>query len=444
MEIKLLLFILPLSFASCSSIQNNASDKSTTSDTFIPPNVKIYSQFSHNSIGPCEPSICIDPTNTNIIVAGSVLNYVHTSKDGGSTWQTKELKSQFGVWGDPSIVANNKGHFYYFHLSDPDGTNWKSNRILDRIVMQKSTNKGLNWSAGTSIGLNKPKQQDKQWAAINPKTNDLYVTWTEFDSYGSEKPEHKSRILFSKSINEGDAWSTPIAISTHEGDCKDDDNTTEGSVPVSDGENIYTSWSFNKKIWFNKSTDNGLTWLKEATPIANQISGWRYTLPGLNRANGFPITSVDISESKHKGTIYVNWSDQLTPNNTDVFISKSVDQGNTWSPPLLVHKEKANTHQIFNWMSVDPKTGYVYIIYYTQIKNGENLLEVELAVSKDGAKTFKNYIISEDSFDPSGTNFFGDYNNIDARNGIIRPIWTRADNGLVSIWTALINEKDLN
>ena len=214
--------------------------------------------MSKNTLGPCEPSICIDPTNPNNIVAGSVLNYVHTSNDGGFTWNTKELKSEFGVWGDPSIVADNNGDFYYFHLSDPDGTNWKSKRILDRIVMQKSTNKGTTWSPGTSIGLNKPKQQDKQWAAINPKTNDLYVTWTEFDKYSSTDDKDKSRILFSKSTNKGDSWSKPLAISTHEGDCKDDDYTTEGSVPVSDGENIYTSWSFDKKIWFNKSSDLSL------------------------------------------------------------------------------------------------------------------------------------------------------------------------------------------
>ena len=437
MKFKILLFIEISTLISCNSLQ------STISDTYKPKNVKIYSQFSHNTLGPCEPSIAIDPINPKNLVAGSVINYVHTSNDSGHTWQTKELKSKFGIWGDPSIIADTKGNFYYFHLSDPDGTNWKSQQILDRIVMQKSNDKGISWSSGTSIGLNKPKQQDKQWAAMNPKTNELYVTWTEFDSYGSKKPEHKSRILFSKSDNKGDNWTKPIAISTHEGDCKDDDFTTEGSVPVSDGTSIYTTWSFNKKIWFNKSDDNGKTWMKKALPIVNQISGWRYILPNLKRANGFPITSVDISNSKNKGTIYVNWSDQLTPGNTDVFICKSTDKGNTWSTPILVHKKSNDTHQFFNWMSVDPKTGYIYIVYYSEITNGGNLLNVELAVSKDGAQTFKNYTISENSFDPRGTNFFGDYNNISAYNGVIRPIWTQAENGLVSIWTALINDKDL-
>ena len=431
-------------FVNCSSNSNATLPKSTTSKPYKPKNVKIFSQQSKSTLGPCEPSICIDPTNNSNIVAGSVLNYTHISNDGGITWKTKELVSDFGVWGDPSIVTNRNGDFFYFHLSDPEGTNWKSTQILDRIVMQKSTDKGVSWSKGTSIGLNKPKQQDKQWATVNPKNDDIYVTWTEFDKYGSPEKDHKSRILFSSSNNNGNSWSTPKAISTHEGDCMDDDFTTEGSVPASDGKNIYTAWSFDKKIWFNKSSDNGKTWLNNALAIADQNSGWRFTVPGVNRINGFPVTSVDISKSKYKGTVYVNWSSQNNPENTDVYISKSVDQGKTWSNPIIVHKSSTDTHQFFNWMSVDPKTGYIYIVYYSQLQKDIFSLNVELAVSKDGAKTFKNYTISESPFDPRGSNFFGDYNNIDARNGIIRPIWTQTKDGLVSIWTALINEKDLN
>ena len=444
MKIIVNIFLATSFLSSCSSSQSTIIVKNTTSNTFKPKNVKIYAQTSKNTLGPCEPSICIDPTNTNNIVAGSVINYTHISNDGGATWSTKELTSKYGVWGDPSIVSDKKGNFYYFHLSDPDGINWKSEKILDRIVMQKSYNKGTSWSVGTTIGLNKPKQQDKQWATINPKTNDLYTTWTEFDKYGSDNINDKSRILFSKSLDQGNTWSTPVPISTHEGDCLDDDNTTEGATPTSDGKNIYASWSFDNKIWFNKSTDNGDKWMKKALPIATQKAGWSFIIPGVNRANGFPITSVDVSKSKYKGTIYVNWSDQNTPNNTDVFISKSTNKGISWSKQKIVHKEKNDTHQFFNWMTIDPKTGYIYIVYYNQIKKNDYLLNVELAVSKDGAQTFKNYIISENSFDPRGTNFFGDYNNIDAKNGIIRPIWTQAENGLVSIWTALINESDLN
>jgi hypothetical protein len=39
--------------------------------------------------------------------------------------------------------------------------------------------------------------------------------------------------------------------------------------------------------------------------------------------------------------------------------------------------------------------------------------------------------------------FFGDYLNIAAVNGTIRPIWPRMDDGKTSLWIALIQEAEL-
>jgi hypothetical protein len=33
----------------------------------------------------------------------------------------------------------------------------------------------------------------------------------------------------------------------------------------------------------------------------------------------------------------------------------------------------------------------------------------------------------------------GDYNNISAYNGMVRPIWTELHDGKLSVWTALLN-----
>jgi len=66
-----------------------------------------------------------------------------------------------------------------------------------------------------------------------------------------------------------------------------------------------------------------------------------------------------------------------------------------------------------------------------------------LARSKDGGNTFENFKISESTFNPVSTKFFGDYIDIDAYNGIIRPIWMAMNNKTMSVWTALINDADL-
>ena len=64
-----------------------------------------------------------------------------------------------------------------------------------------------------------------------------------------------------------------------------------------------------------------------------------------------------------------------------------------------------------------------------------------MAYSKDGGETFTNEKISATSFKPNAFNFFGDYNNISAHDGKVRPIWTRADDDRLSVWSAIIDMK---
>lgn len=438
---KIVIIISILSFVSCSSLlEVHKKQNSFLTSTY--KNVKIYESVG-NGLGPCEPSIYINPTNTNNMVAGSILDNVHYSFDGGLTWETKQLNADLGVFGDPCITADNQGNFYYLHLSDPDKMGWKSAKILDQIVIQKSGDGGKNWSAGTGIGLNSPKQQDKEWAVVNHLNNEIYVTWTEFDKYGSTNPSDKSRILFSKSVDGGLSFSTPLKLSQIEGNCIDDDLTTEGAVPsVGVNGEIYVAWSFNNKIYFDKSVDNGNNWLAEDIVITNQKGGWSNEIPGIGRTNGMPVTAVDLSNNKHRGTIYVNWTDHRNGiNNTDVFISKSKNQGKTWSKPKKVNNDKSVSHQFFTWMSVDPKTGYIYVVYYDRNQLNNLQTGVTLAVSYNGGKKFVSKKISEKSFSAVPKElFFGDYNNINALNGVIRPIWTHYENGKLSIFTAIINE----
>ncbi|HFS67886.1 MAG TPA: exo-alpha-sialidase [Flavobacteriia bacterium] len=429
-------WLLVFLFVSC-----KAQKKTATS---IPKytNVKIFEQSVFQGLGPCEPSIFINPLNTNNIVAGSVIDFVHTSFDGGKSWNTKNLTSKFGIWGDPSVIADFKGNFYYFHLSDPEGTNWQSTKVLDRMVVQKSTDGGVSWSNGAGIGHNSPKQQDKEWAAVNTLNNEIYLTWTEFDKYGSKNSKHHSRILFSKSADEGKTWSQPKILSQVEGNAIDDNGTVEGAVPAVglNGE-IYCAWSVNDKIYFDKSMDGGISWLKEDV-IATTQKGWGFEIEGFGRANGMPVTAVDLSKSKYKGTIYINFADKRNgKTNSDVFLIKSADNGKTWSKPTKVNQDNTETEQFFTWMSVDPKTGFIYIVYYDRSNYKDTKTDVVLAVSKDGGKTFNNTTISDKPFTPNPKIFFGDYNNICAFDGVIRPIWTSYEKNKLSVWTCLISEK---
>ena len=393
-----------------------------------------YSQniLISNQGNPNEPTIMMNPDNPDILVAGSNLNYFYTSNDGGHTWKTNILTSDYGVWGDPDIEVDADGNFYFFHLSNPANGNW-----IDRIICQKSTDNGNSWSSGTYTGLNGNKVQDKQWSIIDRTNNNIYVTWTQFDNYGSADPTDFSIILFSKSIDKGETWSTPKRINKIAGDCLDDDNTVEGAMPTlgPNGE-LYVSWAGPNGIVFNRSLDQGETWLDEEIKVDPMPGGWAYSIPGIYRANGLPVIKCDLSDGDNKGTIYINWSDQRNgEDNTDIWLIKSTDGGDTWSSPVRVNNDGSKNQQFLTWMDIDQTNGNLYFVFYDRRNYPDAQTDVYLATSSDGGETFLNKIISETPFAPNEGVFFGDYTNIVAHNNIVRPIWTRLDNDQLSILT---------
>jgi len=394
-----------------------------------------------NINSPEEPSIYINPKNTNQLIAGANINNYYVSNNGGLTWTKKTLSSTNGVWGDPCMMIDTAGAMYFFHLSNPNVGNW-----IDRIVCQKSTDGGLTWNDGTYTGLNGTKAQDKAWTTVDPTNNNIYVSWTQFDSYGSSNPNDSSIILFSRSTNAGANWSTPIRLSKKGGNCTDSDNTVEGAVPtVGPNGEVYVSWAGPLGIMFDKSTDGGLTWLYNDIFVDPMPGGWDISIPDIDRCNGMPITCCDRSNSLYKGTIYINWADQRNgPTDTDIWLSKSIDDGLTWSPAKRVNDDPPGKQQFFTWMTVDQATGYIYIVFYDRRNYNNSNTDVYMAMSKDGGEHFLNFRISESPFLPDGYTFFGDYNNITAYNNVVRPIWTRLQNGQLSIWTALINLEYLN
>lgn len=406
----------------------------------------IYEQ-SALGYAPCEPSIAINQANPNYMVAGAVLKYVFISADSGKTWKSDKMKSRFGVYGDPCIISDNSGKFYYFHLSDPSGRGWASPKLLDRIVCQYSNSNGKRWSRGSSIGHNPPKDQDKEWATYDPINDRLIATWTQFDQYNDPSPSCESNILLSTS-KMGALWSEPTIVSIVPGNCIDDSQTAEGATSDVDSEgNMYTAWSMDGKIrlsiGYTDKTTGEITGFSDEIIAVESLAHWDFKIPGLGRANGMPILKCDRSKGPNHGTLYINWADQRNGDtDTDIWLVKSIDKGLTWSEPIRVNDDNPGAHQFFTWMDIDQSTGRLYLVFYDRRNYSDNQTDVYLAISKDGGRTFINKRISERPFTPPGFGFFGDYNNISVVNGVVRPIWTHYENGKQSIWTALINDFD--
>jgi hypothetical protein len=391
---------------------------------------------------PEEVCIAINPKNTGQLVAGSNITNAYHSSDGGNTWIHQDLAcDSFNVWGDPVVIWDTMQACYFLHLSNPSptvtGGSW-----IDRIVIQRSTDFGATYTTCRATGKNGSKAQDKPWAVVNPFNNELHVTWTQFDNYGSSSSSDSSIILHSKSSDQGITWSSPKRISFYAGDCLDGDNTVEGAVPaIGPAGEVYVAWAGPKGLTFQKSTDGGNTWLPKEKIIRTITGGWDYNINGLQRCNGLPFTYCDLSKGPYRGTIYINYSDHKSGfSDGDIWMIRSSDNGVTWSQPVRVNNDVPGKEQFMSAMTVDQVTGNVYVIFYDRrnFATGTNT-DVYMALSKDGGKTFYNYKINDTTFNPNSGVFFGDYIGISAHNNVIRPIWTQLTNTVLSVYTAIVN-----
>ena len=291
------------------------------------------------------------------------------------------------------------------------------------------------------MGHSPPKDQDKEWAVVNNDGSRIHACWTQFDRYGSTEPGDSTTILCSFANAKGKKWSTPVQVSDKAGDCVDSDDTAEGAVPaVGVNGEIVVAWALGPWIYFDKSLDGGQTWGEDRI-VADIVGGWDQTIPGIGRVNGMPVTCVDHSNGPHRGRIYVNWTDTRN-GDTDVWLTYSDDAGETWSTTQRVNTDGADRDQFFTWMTVDPVRGDVHVVFYDRRHNNareDRSTHVVVASSTDGGATWINRTVTESPFIPEGKVFFGDYNNIAAVDGHVRPIWTREDAGVLSVWTALLD-----
>ncbi len=386
-------------------------------------------------------SMVINPINPSQIAAGSDVNYFYYSTDKGHSWNGNGFTSTFGNTGDPSLTADTKGNIYFAHLSD---------NHLDRIVIQKSIDGGLHYSTGTFTGLShNPRQEYKEWITCDLSEssqykNNLYLSWTEFDSYQSTFPQFdSSRIHFSISSDEGASWSVPVTVNDRQGDCADSSNTVEGArCTTSPNGDIYITWCGPNGLMFDKSIDGGKTFSNDKI-ISSLTPGWELNINGIYKCNAFATPLCDISTSKHRGNLYVIFSDKRNGKyDCDIFLLRSNNEGNSWSAPLRINNDTTHTEQFFPSAAIDQTTGFIYCLFYDRRDHiGRNLTEVYLARSIDGGESFQNFRLNSTPFNPNNKIYLGDYTHIAAQNTYIFPAWTEIKGEgtfTESIWSSIV------
>jgi hypothetical protein len=397
-------------------------------------NIKIGDAI--NSWEPEEPSIIINPNNTDHILVGTNGDNYYFSRDGGLNWTHGVLRSSYGVNCDPCVQVDSRGIFYYFHLVPG----------LSRVVCQKAEELGHNWSNGTYVSNNFTKDCDKEWATIDRDRDLIYLTWAQFDKHGSTNPNDSTVILLSKSTDFGESWDSPKIISNKKGNAMGGNESNHAPMPaVGPNGEVYVTWMSPKGLMFDLSMDYGETWLERDIRISNRKIYWlKFNIPGLQRAPGFPVIDCDRSNSSFRGNIYISWAEQLNGNNdSDVWLVKSSDGGKTWSEQIRVNNDPPGKHQFFSWMTIDQTNGFLYFVFYDRRNQLSTKTDVYMAVSTDGGDTFYNFKISASPFSPNSDVFLGDYIGLSVHNNVIRPVWPRIDGNQLSLWAAIIDPNQI-
>lgn len=306
-------------------------------------------------------------------------------------------------FGDPVCKAARVMDFYFCTI----GLDTRRMGDFSSILVFRSTNGGVSFpfcqaAAAVQTTLLDPRMLDKPDMDVKPggsaATDIVHVAYTEFAPFGIVD----AAIKYTRSINGGTSWSTPVTIATPTADFVQFVRV----VQQQGTNNVYITWEdfgLTRTLRMRKSLDNGATW--GATAIIGTVAptgdgfalDW---LQGIIRA-GMEFSGLAVNPTN--GHVYICYQQgEFTQPDvfglgglyryTGIYFRRSTDGGVTWSAPIRVNNDAIATpfDQFQPGMAVSGN-GKICIVYYDRRGSGVNFnMQVYVAVSTDGGATWAN------------------------------------------------------
>ncbi len=418
------------------------------------------------AVNPGNPSQIIAAANSMDSGCAEMTQAVFSSTDGGENWDYScapgasayqmtceaTLGSPIIFGSDPAVWWDDAGNGYVEYMllcTDLLGALGLAQPGFGLVV--SSTSDGGNSFGGRGVIVNNwgnSDADDKNFYAIDRSASSPYHGrhYTCWDRNNNE------RIAYSS--DQGATWTEvdlpAAAAGTLDLGCEmaiDDDGTVNLVFDtLTCGQDSCT----NEQMFFTRSTNGGVSW---TTPVMvqdfNLVSFSDANKPGAQDSRGinpFGAVEVDHSGGACDGTIYAVFSDFTSGNtveNNDVWLSRSTDNGASWSTPLRVNDDgEGGKIQFHPSMMVDQSNGDLVVGWHDARNDAANhAVDYYLARSTDCGLSFETNIqVSQPTgeFNNSGisstnvntadnananANQFGEYLGLDVLHGTAYMAW---------------------
>jgi len=435
-----------------------------------------------------EPTVAVDPTDTQIVVAGSndycatiVNNEVwagyYRSTNGGQTWslslvpgypddtsdagEASPVHGSCGASGDPTQSFDGDGNLFYaficFNRAKP---------INGGVYVAKYTEHGADYDRTVLVKRGTPSGlfgaglfQDKINLTADQTDGEfagnVYVAWSQYHGV----KQGNNAVLFARSTDHGLSYSRPFKVTpTEHGTASFTDLAVgpDGAVYLT-----YLTYPSSSRptadVWLVRSDDGGVSFGAPSHVASielfdsNQFAGATGTVDcgdgpficesGFTFSRFFSNSAVAADEDG----VHVVWASELPSGQNKVFVRNSTDGGETFGDAATLDGE-VDGHQWFP--DIASAEGVLTVIFYDSRSdpayhpdrppgnnadgtNSGDVVQAFVAQSSDGGETW-----DEDPVSSAGSNFgwkthgsrrvgfWGDYLYVSAVPGALYVVWT--------------------
>jgi hypothetical protein len=383
-----------------------------------------------------EAAIAIDPTNPDVLLAGSNSSEepstrFYSSTDGGATWHSDlgpmPPEGFEGGAGDPIVAIGPSGRQYFGFLARHE----RESDLYDiGLFVASRPGPDADWRVAR-VDNQSHVGNDKPAIAVDGRTGRVYVAWTRF--YGGRRLP----VEVSSSADGGRTWSFPARV--HEAGPE-----LFASITVGPEGTVYVAWDefFAGTIAVARSEDAGKTFGPPVEVGTYEQGIWGTTdcqpygvpIPAQPRDCVRPNPIVTAAEDR----VFVTWGADGENGSQDVFVRAfDPDLRPRGAARVIRDDGSAPSDQFWPTSAYDRSAGTLWACFYDARGGARVRARFTCTASRDGGESWlapvgAARVASDETAPGAHPTEYGDYEGVAAEHGLAHAVWT--DSRRLTLW----------